>query len=1054
MKRLQALIAIFGLGLLVRTPAVLAQLTPPAQSPVIGARQPALSPDGKRLAFVYRGDIWVAGARGGQAMPVTQHVESDAYPVFSPDGKWIAYASKREGSWDLFAVPTDGGPSRQLTWHGGVEFPGGWSADGTRLLFAAKRESPNYLLLSLNVATFQTDLITEDFAAINYPGYSPDGTKVVYGRYGFPWTRPRYRGSAAAQIYVVDTATGERRRITTDERQHLWPQFLPDGKRILTVTTGEATPSTGKIDEVIPRIEDNPSRTPNLWTFDLKGSGKQITSFTGGGVRWPSVAIKSGDVTFEYGYDLWLLRGGRGKPVKLELLAARDERQNTRRRETLNRDVTEAEPSPDGKTVAFGLRGDLWTIAVDKPKGVAGKNAEFARRLTEWAGEDADFVWAKDGKKLYFISDRQFNARLFELDLETLAAKDLWRRTEDVSAPRLSPDGKQLSFWAAGGEGGLHVVKLEDGEIRRLVKLPGPQWNGIGGGEHEWSPDGEFIAFSQRGENRAWNIYIVPVSGGDAVNVTRLNAFHGSPTWSPDGKYLFFKSNRDGDGIYVLPLTKEVARTEDTDIAFERPKGEVEVKIDFDDAHQRIRKLTSQYPRSDLSVSADGLLLFLAEGDVWSVSYDGKEVKRLSTGGGKTALRVAPDGRRVSYIQNGELWTMRMNDQKTTTKISFTAEWERDVRAERQAAFTQFWRSYHRGFYDANFHGRDWPAIRDRYEPLLGAVETNDEFATLLNMMVGELEASHSEVTAATNNVAAASTPQLGFMFDYTYKGPGIKVAAVPPNAPGSYEKTRINPGDYVLEINGEPVALGEDLYRHVNNKADRLFEFLVNDKPEKDGARTVKYKPLTNNEWEDLIYQNRSDRLRKYVEDKSDGKVGYLHLSAMGSNNQVKFEREAYEYIQGKDAMIIDVRFNRGGNISDTLIDWLERKPHGWFRPRDGAPEPSPSRAWDKPIIVLMNEHSYSNGEMFPDAMRARGLAKIVGMPTPGYVIWTSSMRLVEGTGARMPQSGVFRLDGTPMENLGEKPDVLVPLTTEDWLANRDPQIDKAIEMLLRKGS
>ena len=210
-----------------------------------------------------------------------------------------------------------------------------------------------------------------------------------------------------------------------------------------------------------------------------------------------------------------------------------------------------------------------------------------------------------------------------------------------------------------------------------------------------------------------------------------------------------------------------------------------------------------------------------------------------------------------------------------------------------------------------------------------------------------------------------------------------------------------------------------------------------------------MKYKVLTQEEWSDLNYRNRVEHLRNYVEEKSDGKIGYLHISAMGFNNQAQFEREAYEYMVGKEAMVIDVRFNSGGNIADTLIEWLDRKPHGYVRPRDTQPEPAPFHAWDKKIVVVMNEHSYSNAEIFPAAMRARGLAKLVGMTTPGYVIWTDGLKLVDGTSARMPQSGAFRLDGTNEENTGEQPDYEVPLSPDDWLADRDPQLEKAIELL-----
>ena len=436
------------------------------------------------------------------------------------------------------------------------------------------------------------------------------------------------------------------------------------------------------------------------------------------------------------------------------------------------------------------------------------------------------------------------------------------------------------------------------------------------------------------------------------------------------------------------------------------------------------------------------------------MGYDGKDTKRLTTGGGKTSLRIAREAKKLTYLQGGEMYVSGL-DGKGGEKVTFTADWDRDVRAERRASFTQFWNSYQRGFYDPNFHGRDWAAIRSRYERLLEAVETNDEFATLLHMMIGELETSHAEVSpAAGSGGGAGSSPQLGVTFDYDYDGPGIKVKSVPAGAPGSYSKTELRAGDLILAINGQDVTLGEKFYEFISDKQGREFEFLVNTNTDAASARKVKYKVMSDPEWNDLNYRNRIDRLREYVEEKSGGRLGYLHLAAMSMSNQLKFEREAYEYMAGKEGMIIDVRFNAGGNISDTLIDWIERKPHGFFRPRDAKPEKAPYNSWEKRCMVLMNEHSYSNGEMFPAAMRARGLATLIGMPTPGYVIWTSELRLVDGTGARMPGSGVFRIDGSNMENNGEKPDVRVPMSPEDWLAERDPQLDKAIELLDEKSA
>jgi len=1038
----------FGLlGLI--TLSASAQLNPPIPKPIVGARHPALSPDGRNLAFLYRGDIWGVTSRGGRATPLTSHLELDAYPIFSPDGKWLAFGSLRNGNWDVFIIPAIGGPAIQLTWHSGHEIPFGWSPDSSRISFAARRNPPNYGVFTVDIQTKRTDLVCEDYTICRYPRWSPTGNKMVFGRYGFPWYRPRYKGSAAAQIWIWDNDDKKRAIVqgTDNKQQHLYTQFMPKGDKLLTVTVSEPTPNSPKLGEKFNEYKDNPRRTPNLWLIDMDGKREQLTKLVGDAVRYPSVA-KNGDIAFEYKDGIWLLTKGAKEPQRVQLMVLSDSKRNLRRYERITSGVTEAEPSPDGKYMAFGLKGDIWVVRSAKPKGREKDLAERARRLTKWAGDDSDFSWSKDGKKIYFTSDREGNNRIYESTIATLEIRPLWKRQEDVTRLRMGPDGKFLFCWVAGPEGGLHRIDLKDSSSKRIIKVPGTHSRGQGGIDYEWSPDRKWMAFTKRSSSGSYNIWITPYEGGKETNITKLNALHSNQAWSPDGRYLFFQSDRDGSGLYAVALREEDYR-ENGDLKFNRPSGKLDIKIDFENIHRRIRKVSTQNPDADLNIMDDGRIFFLSGGNLWRLNYDGSESKRITEGGGHVAFRTLRKRNESTLMKGGQMFLLKLSGGGPL-RITFAAEWTQDATAERIASFQQFWRTYHHRFYDSSFHGRNWESLRKQYRNRLSSVDTDYEFSQILSMMVGELDTSHSEVTPKSPTGAPKhTTPHLGLIFDYSHKGMGIKVKSVPEGTPASFEKSRIKPGEYLLGINGELITCNEVLYDWLNRFNGKFVELLVNDKPKKEGSRIVRYKLISSDELRKISYRNHISSTQDLVKKISDGKIGYVHISGMGESDQAQFEREVYEYIQDKDAIIFDVRFNSGGRISDNLIDMLERKQHGIYVARDGKPEPAPGRAWNKPIMVIMNEHSYSNAEMFPYAIRQRGLGKLVGMPTPGYVIWTSTFSLTNGARCRIPGRGVWRMDGSNMENNGEKPDVQVWMTPDQWLSGKDPQLEKAIELL-----
>jgi Tol biopolymer transport system component/C-terminal processing protease CtpA/Prc len=1024
-------------------PAV-AQIDNDPARPITGAANPALSPDGSQIAFRFRGDIWIVSSKGGTATRITDHVEFDDLPIWSPDGRWVAFTSDRYGNSDVFAIPAGGGETRQITHNAGSDTANDWHGD--RILISSRRDTPWTGIYSVNARTLAVEKVYEHYLGSSNPRFSPDGTKVVYELNGYPWVRPRYYGSGAAGLAVVDVGSGKHTTLIQDGKQHLWPFFSENGDYIYAVSYSDVTPSSRKLGEEPKKFTDTADRTPNLWKYSLSGRGSRVTGSVGSPIVAPD-GLHSGVIAYERMGKIYLLQGGEEREVSI--IAYSDSKVTDFERRVLTEGAADTAISPDAKTFAFVNEAELWTVPIEKGEG---RNKDDADRLTTWEGVDEEPVWSSDGKTIYFVSDRNFSKRPFALDLSTKEVRQIWDYEDDVQDLELSPDGKRLAFWASGDRGGLYVWDVSSSSEPKLVlSQPGTQFFNLSAGEYSWSPDGKWFAVTRRQPGGTWNIWIVPSAGGDAVNVTQRNVNHASPAWSPDGRYLYYWTSRGGGGVYKLPLQPDIEDPEEQKLEYKKPEKPVDIAIDFTNVEYRGRLFFAQDGRNIETDFETGKLYYTVGTTLWVANYDGEGRRQITDGLGK--FELAKDGKKAYLLRNGKPAVITLSGNYPVAEVNFRGELVRDLNKVRGAAFIEFWRMYNRGFYDGNFHGRNWGALRARYQPMLEGVGHRREFAELLNRMVGELESSHSEVGAAPGGASGPSSTLPGFTFDYSHKGPGIKVKDLYERAPGRYQKTRISPGEYVLQINGKDVALNERLWDVLNNQGGRDLDLLVNTTPSKEGARKIKYRAISPGTWSQMRYDQWVERNRKWVEEKSDGKIGYVHIAGMGGGNRVTFNEEFFEYKQGKEAMIIDVRFNGGGNISDGLIDTLERKPHGFYMPRDGFVETAPNNEiWDKPVIVLQNEESFSNAEMFPYAMRERGLARTVGMPTSGYVIWTWGGRLVDGTSIRMPMSGVYRMDGTPMENMGQRPDVQVPWSNDDFMSGRDPQLERALDMLLRK--
>lgn len=1091
-----------------------AALKTPALTPIRGAHYPALSPDGKQLCFEYQGDLWTVSSEGGKAARLTVHRAYDAYPRWSPDGHWIAFSSNREGNYDIFLIPARGGEARQITFHSASDIVTDWSPDGTQILFTSAREGRFPDLYTIRLKDGRLRRITNDQTAAWYGAFAPDGKAVVYARGRQSWTRPRYRGSANNELYAIPANGGKTTRLTKYDGWDSWPLCAPDGRTLYFVSDRDGTSNLWRM----PLPDGARSSVPGVQAVHLAPAAptpEQITRHKGDAVRFPTLACNGSRLAYEYNFEIWTLSLNTTSPsartpehpAPIKIYAPSDRLENAVQRLTLNAGAASLSLSPDGKTLAFAARGEIWTVPAE--------GGDATRLTTNGSAEYAP-AWSSDSTKLAFVTDRHSNLDIYLIDVKTRRQKQVTTDPADDINPQFSEDGRFLAYVRTGGaESGLYVVPLPTGdalmsEAKNLAAEAVRVGPGPGIGSYDWSPDGNWLAYSKRDPTSTFDLWIVPSVGGTPINVTRYPGFNSSPQWSRDGKQILFLSNRGGPpgfapaNIYRLPLLPPPLKDDDSPGASRsgaetEPEGDpldplpgfqeaqrprrmppaseeappiaagpglpplrippraTNVQIEFEDIHHRAVAVTnSRDPLGGVTLSPDArtaIFTRTVDGQAawWAVDTETGSTTRIAAGGptGQN-LRFAPDGSKFFFLgPNGAIYQMARGTP-APTPVAFNAVMDLDRRVETAAAFKEAWRRLKNEFYDPQMHGADWAALRAKYEPLLAETVAKEDFAWLLSAMIGELNASHLGVTPAADPGPTTTTGYLGLTFDQDYTGPGLKVTDVVPKGPGDQMGRRIMPGDYVLALDGAEVAWNETLHKALRDKAGRNVELFVNSRPDKEGARTVKVKPITKGELDDLEYERWVQTRRKKVEALSNGQLAYLHIRSMNQESLRRFERELFGDAQSKRGLVLDVRFNGGGRIHDDLFALLNRRPHGYEVPRDSDRSTQPFQLWDRPSVLLINEYSSSDAEIFPNGFRHYGLGKLVGVPTYGGVIGTTNVTLIDGTTFRIPRTGWYTVDGRNMENWGVPPDILVEQTPEDNAADNDRQLETAVRVLL----
>ncbi|HMP01043.1 MAG TPA: S41 family peptidase [Gemmatales bacterium] len=1000
-----------------------------AQDPIQFARWPDISPDGRQVAFSYLGDVWIVDALGGVARAVTSHEAHDTRPHFSPDGKWLAFSSNRHGAYSVFIVPVQGGKPKRLTFDSASALVSGWTPDGKRVVFMTERPTGFPHLAELYAVPITGGREERLTAFEGRDGcFSADGQRIVYVRGPGTWYRKNYRGSASDQIWTCQADGSGNRQLTLFNGLNAAPQFSPDGKWVYYVSEHFGPANLCRIKA------DGSQREPEQLTFHGDADAVRRARLSGNGEF----------MIYEAGADLWLctLKSSTPQCRKLAIEAYADDRTNPDALVTFTSGATEFALAPNEQQVALVVHGEIFLA----PTAGSGRT----KRLTDHPGHDKNVSWAPDGKKLLFVSDRSREEHIYLLEADDPEHPDLLRAHKTKvtqlthgevqdSDPSFAPNGKQIAFLRAGR---LWTMKPDGSEAKPLVDEPLVF-------QYVWSPDSQWLVYSRMDGNFASEIFFVPAAGGQSTNVTRYATRNFGMTFSRDGRKMAFVSQRRNDlDVFVMNL--------------QRPAREGEspgTGIDFDDIHLRVDRVTALSSEEyEAAIKPDGNQVVFASNmfnqpDLWMAAVNGSSMTRLTQGGQAPRQLVWARSGTIYFLDGAGNVRRQVGGVPgpASDRVAFTAKMKINRHELFQEMFEECCRKLKHRFYDDKLHGADWLAVRERYRPLVQHVTMHEDFYDLIHLMLGELNASHLGIGGRARQ-PDTQTAELGLLFDPTHRGRGLKIQQVLQNGPADLKGAPLAPGQFVLRIDDVEITETVNLSELLNDKVGEMVTLHVADELEAEKPRKVEVRGIARGPMAELVYQDWVRRNAQAVHDLSSGRLGYVHIRSMDMPSLDEFVRALYTENFGKEGLVIDVRYNGGGFTHDKILSYLGGREHTVFVGREGARGAvmrENDRKWTKPNILLINNRSYSDAEIFPNAFRTLGLGKLVGLPTGGYVIGTYNDTLIDGSYFRIPRLGVFTLAGVSMDKAGVQPDVIVDLHPDEVATGRDAQLAKAVEML-----
>ncbi len=1060
-------------------------------------RYPAISPDGKTILFSFKGDIYSVPSAGGEAVPLTLSESYEYSPVWSHDGKSIAFASDRYGNFDVYVMPSGGGEARRLTFHSGNEIPSTFTADDKDIYFSAFRQD-----LATNVQ-FPISLLTELYSVpvnggrvsqvLTTPALNAtinaNGDKIVYDDlkgYENLW-RKHHTSSITHDIWVYDLKNEKYNQLTQFPGEDRNPVFSSDDNEFFYLS------------------EQNGSFNVFKSTLADPSNMQAMTSFSKNPVRFLTIS-KSNTLCFGFDGGIYTLRPG-AEPQKISIKISNDGHGSVNKAVQANEKITEAKLSPSGKEFAFVFRGEIFVTSTE---------GGITKRITNTPWQERSIDFSPDGRSLVYAAERDNSWNVY---ITSIAGKDepyfyastLLKEEPVITTPAeeyqpaFSPDGKEVAYLE--NRVTLKVINLESKQVRTIMPADKNYSYADGDQYYTWSPDGKWflVQFGYPERVMSPEVGLVASDGKSGIHNLTLSGYDDfQPKWVMDGKVMIWGSDLEGPrqqsgdpvggDVYAMFFARETfdrfnlskeefALLKEQEAKKEKEKKEAEekdkkadkkkktdteaktvkdslkkeIQIDWDKLTDRKKKLTiNTSPASDWILSKDGeklyyLTSFEKGNDLWVTELRTKETKLLVKLGVKNcSMELSKDGKFLFILADGKAMKVDVDSDKSEP-YKINGEMVLNKSAERGYIFDHIWRQLKEKFIFENLQGVDWNYYYSEYKKFLPSIDNNYDFTEMLSEMLGELNASHTGSGYRNFRPELDQTASTGLLFDYNYKGKGLKIAEIIHDGPLDKAISVIKTGDILEQIDGQSVD-SIDFYQLLNRKAGKLVLLTVTDPATKKTAEQT-VKPVSLGEENELLYKRWVDNRRDEVDRLSNGKIGYIHVRSMNDASMRTVFEEALGRNIEKEAIIIDTRFNGGGNIHEQLSDFLSGKKYLDIIPHGQYIGSEPMDKWTKPSIVLIGESNYSDAHLFPVAYKLKNIGKTLGMPIPGtgtFVWWETQIDPTVYFG--IPMGGWRTPDGKFCENNQMEPDIKVRNEPDILSGGRDQQLEAAVKELLKK--